>query len=1157
MLFRSTGIKVLTINDHSLTGSSSTSYRTVDGTSSVRVHVESGDPLVKVKIGDFAPVFAQDTQDIRVQLKITNPAVIPINLYSYPYGDSDSTITTLVNVYRYEGDYGVTRVAVKDTTNNSSANYEPVEADIWGEYTVQIPAATTSINLQIISKDAEQDLAIIKRGETNKLSPNVVDVMGTDGDNNPIVVRRNYEWTLTNINGLTNDVNEFTLVVSNNSGSAIYPLTIRKMNNNNQVGSITVNQGMSSETVVNTITPNMDYRAELDKSETSAHIRVTADDPKASIRMVGGSTTYIGQMNVEVPLVTGNSMVNTTTVDIEITATDGVSKRIVTLNLDQMHNTAEIDQVILDGTALTPSGTDYTGVLAFINSVDLILQLADNATAQITDENGNTVSGTSTPGSWNGTLSLQQEKDNRFHIQVTSQSGMDSKDYLLVVRHTNLDVGIVSDSIPAQMKLSSGATTTTMNAPIPLKPDSNFSSGKVFTAKIPEDEKFVEFWFDAISENNALGQNWPVITSSGGTNITKLGDGHYMMDLEHLSKVNDRKPSSGDVDSAYKDVYVQLYVKTPYTDGSNTSTAYVEEYTLHIIRSNSDNTLRLIEMVPSLSSAADIAANTQLYDNVKPTTTPVDPWKGYLDAAKRPNGSTDPVMTSVTENGSTVYQMYVDSSINKTAITIQATYESSQVSVGVDTAPAITPSSTYVQTIPVVLTQEKTRLQIIVRAADNLANNDVVYYLDIYRTDSDATLKEVFTTHDVSGNPFKTMAIQDTNDTSRYDVYISTDQTSLTNVDLTAIANKLAAQVTLTSGTGTGVITSAAAMGQNTIKLPKIDNDANNPYNIVNVRVTASNQVNYTDYTVHIHLVNLELDIVEVSNVNLKVDPPAYDAKENITGGFYVENIGGTDSKVYYAIVNTNRNAIDLKLSVMDQVNAYMGVSAANGPAVAPVSTLKTSYQPGIDISVLPPANDPIQFQVTVESSLASGVTKDHYVRVYRSNSDVNATVIVHYLDEDRVEQRVVATLNGKEYSAAVPSFVKILDIEVIGPNDLSYVKLNSEGKVDDLMKDFVRKQHTVKNYGMVGEQARFDLDVKAMDGTLGQFKVVIYRDNTGIEVKVDNVEIQATTALRNGKTVTVYNAMASSTDKANVYISAKNNRNTIQVNRTDRKSVV
>ena len=175
-------------------------------------------------------------------------------------------------------------------------------------------------------------------------------------------------------------------------------------------------------------------------------------------------------------------------------------------------------------------------------------------------------------------------------------------------------------------------------------------------------------------------------------------------------------------------------------------------------------------------------------------------------------------------------------------------------------------------------------------------------------------------------------------------------------------------------------------------------------------------------------------------------------------------------------------------------------------------------------------------------SDVVSGLYRDHYVRVYRTSSETDMqAVVIHYVDADGKLQSVTAVLSGTEYSAAVPMGVNVVDIELIAPNDLSSVKLVPG------MADFVRKEYTVKDAALTGEETTFDLFVEAMDGTQGEYTLVIYReDNSLSEVLVDGVAATERTAVRDGKTVKLYEALASNPDLADIYLRASSNQNTV-----------
>ena len=512
-------------------------------------------------------------------------------------------------------------------------------------------------------------------------------------------------------------------------------------------------------------------------------------------------------------------------------------------------------------------------------------------------------------------------------------------------------------------------------------------SQTVYSVNVGINERYLDFRFSTIGTDNELNQGWPTVATLNTASpnaVTKLGDGEYRLDLEELSLINQNYGT----ESHYKELYVPIFVETQYNNGK----AYTMEYTLHIIRLGGDNSLRAIGLQPTDPT------KEQLYDNdetaVKLNGLPKD---GTLNEDVAGFAKMDMEM----ENDIPVYKAYVDSTVTTLTVEAKATYITAMLSMGVGTAPAITESDIWHKTISVNLTNEVTRIQILVRAEEEQIDNDAVYYLDIYKVDDNAELEEVTSTHtdpkDTTNTLIPNKAEQNTVDKRVYDLYISTNEKDasgllVSKLNLTAKAVKDAAQVDMVSQVNTAI--TAQGTGSATLELDNVrDGDK------VKVTVTSSNAKITTptvnDYTVIIHLVNLELELVQITSAS---------GSKDITGS---KSVQGNDI-YYHDVVDPSTFNIDLFLRVADTQNAKItSVTTASAINLPAITTPGATYgAAGLTIDQL---NDPIVFVVTVESF---GRSAQYYVEVLRSNSDTGVEVFIHYVDNDGNEQREAATLD-------------------------------------------------------------------------------------------------------------------------------------------------
>ena len=442
--------------------------------------------------------------------------------------------------------------------------------------------------------------------------------------------------------------------------------------------------------------------------------------------------------------------------------------------------------------------------------------------------------------------------------------------------------------------------------------DPDAGSTTVYTVPVGSDERYLDFRFTAISSEVEREQNWPSKYA-----VYHADGDFYRMDLENLSGV---KAYDTDDESFYKEFYVPLFVETQYVNGK----AYTKEYTLHVIRTVGDNSLRAIDILP-LDTTLE-----QLYDNNEDATKVDGSARDGILLNGDSKGGTVKVMDNYTDDdGITVYRAYIDRSIDQFDVTVKASYMTSILALAENAAAVIKDSDTWYQRIQVNMTDEKTRINIAVRAGEGVANDDAQYALEIFRVDDDASLKLVASDHN-NGTLVVHNEVTEKDENNIYHLYLSTSEVDaadnrlvIRDLDLTAVANKLAAQVDLASVQYPAV--TAGGKGEAKITLPTVKD-----LDEVTVRVTPSialtgSTVVATEYKVVFHLVNLELSVIKVNN----------DDKIKLTA------MAGTGNQtIYTTTVDPNTASLDeVLLQVADIANADMTVTVVPGTITLPGTT--------------------------------------------------------------------------------------------------------------------------------------------------------------------------------------------------------------------------
>ena len=364
------GLKELEVNGSILTENLDGYTASVpEGTTGIRIHATSGDPLVKVRIGSNDFAFGEDTQDVVVRFGASDTYVIPITISSYPY-DVASTVQTTLKICRFDSGYALNSLLID---RRDGLGMVEMTTNTWGQYVTKLESS--AFDLHLTTANAGQTVSLWQNGHI---------IRGTVSENKDSfgnVV--NYQYTIP-VTGVTAPVTEYQLrVVQGNKGSIDYPVIVYKPQTNTGVASVAINPGRENK--VDVTQSGKTYAAELDMAETSARLVIKSDDSRATISMqdpAGSNRVYqgVGMLDIQVPL-NGTAK----TVDFTVRATDGKSEDTYQLDLTQTYSTTVLGVVTVNGKALIASGKAYTMVGQLGTNADLTITAGDNVTIEVLD----------------------------------------------------------------------------------------------------------------------------------------------------------------------------------------------------------------------------------------------------------------------------------------------------------------------------------------------------------------------------------------------------------------------------------------------------------------------------------------------------------------------------------------------------------------------------------------------------------------------------------------------------------------------------------------------------------------------------------------------------------------------------------------------------
>lgn len=186
----------------------------------IRVVAES--EISMVQIGSFDARIGEDTKTVTLQGATTE---IPVNIYSYPYGENN-VISETVKIVKKDISLSLSSVYVK---SESETEYTQISPDKYGNYLAAIPADDSKASVVIASR-VTADIGLIR----------VVD------GSNEVIAEGTGQISAENIPDLT-DENLFYIVLNNGKDTNRYELKIVKESGNTKVQYVIAERGTEDE----------------------------------------------------------------------------------------------------------------------------------------------------------------------------------------------------------------------------------------------------------------------------------------------------------------------------------------------------------------------------------------------------------------------------------------------------------------------------------------------------------------------------------------------------------------------------------------------------------------------------------------------------------------------------------------------------------------------------------------------------------------------------------------------------------------------------------------------------------------------------------------------------------------------------------------------
>ncbi|MCM1296606.1 MAG: hypothetical protein NC311_13800, partial [Muribaculaceae bacterium] len=1038
-------------------------YTVPAGTQRIRIEATASSDLAMVSIGASGEKhFVTDWAELELTLSVNKPTqTIPVYVYTFngtgqPYSTASMVVTNLV-VRRDNGKYRPTQVLFTPagSVNGTSVSLE----SSYGRYATALTGGATAATLTVVTASADHEVVLHDFKTGKDVDPDPVKSKVNMDVTGKVAVSRTYVWNLSNLTA----GQMYNISVVNNMDSGVYtsyPLILTSHSGDATLAAVQVNRGLGDAQKTTDISSTMTF--EVDRRASQVTLTLTATDADALVSAMNGTYSGVGRLEITVPL-TGEQV----DVPVSILSSNGQVGGDYTVTLTKTSTSGSLQKVVLDGKTLSGNGDMYAA--NYTAEGNLSLKLNASESGVITLWQGSTqIAAASAPlGEWNGTVNAAGLRSS-YTIKVNGEYAatlfLQLADYATGVKGLQVAYGDQAVAKRDNLDKTNGAATGNKNTNWQsLKPSTVYDpAGNAFTVyelKVGSDDNWVELELTALNStakmglghtyqkglrdegnyavavNGASGQS---IFTRNGNGISVDGTGRFSLNLDELLWLDMKLGNKAvDVynDASMKEAYVDLTVTDAVTGVSRI-------YTVHILRVNDDASLRRIQVVGD----EETVATGHLYDNVE---TGEPERLGDLEVIKDVDASTELV---------DVYRISIDDTNTKIDLSVRATDDAAMVTLSEPDGKADDPaegdaSSVTHRNVPV--TEEMTQFEIKVRSEDGNPGSYKTSYLQVFRTNSNAELKDVILTYpyDAKTNLNVHGILKDDPDAATgkpvYEFVVSSKmndkkELNIANATLTAIAKYQGAQVQFTQ------INAKPSLGQDVVNGQTIG-DSNIYHNEYQVTVTSSNGKKSQDYLLRFTVVDLELDTlnVGVTSTNVIDALPTY----------YVETINGVETIIYYAVVPENTEYVSLEVQTSNNHNLYkqedktkastLAVSELDSTVTAPtINSGSRVYRKTQKLS----EEERSQFQIKVANHAVPGdpttpqLVNTKYLRVYRSNSNTRPQkVIVYY--EERPTGKIIAVeaiLDEADmtYRAYVPDYVELTDIELIGPSDLSYLKL-------------------------------------------------------------------------------------------------------------------
>jgi hypothetical protein len=693
-------------------------YNALPNAKKVKISVKASSENAKVQIDGFEWAMYSDEQDYDISAAGTSDIIVPLRVSTYPY--EEYTTRPLV-IKRGASNLKQISVYVQDDDNEASRN---VSANDYGEFIALIPAENDKeyVTIQLNGSSENYTLGLYRQGTEI--------AAGTLVSETSMI----YRIESAEVNNLTEDRNQLTISVSDGNGNeALYPLWLNKISSNTAVKTIIVQRGTSDEYEAEDNTDTSascdSHNVQINDSVQKVKVYIEAEDPTSTVRV--GTKSRVGSIEVEVD---ANSDVS---FDIIATATDDTGANIVqthTIVLTRESDAAELESVVVNGVNIEASGTSYNALNLTGTTADVVLKAKNYGTIEVLDKNKLTLESDdlSSTSIWTDSdMALDNGETTKYVVRVTSQSGIKTVDYMLVLERDDYVGGLEF----LKTKLGGETEYTALTE----------EEYGVYTQIISETDTKLDIDVKTLDSDAVLTLILP--TENDG-NYTKTRTNEFNSETDFDGKEIYLNPQ-------IKTIYIPITVTLPWVD-SDSGEVDEYRYTLKLVRKN-------LNIGDIKVYAGDLTTElTKAYDD---------------------------------ENGNAVYEKTISGTetidVKVTASGKGAMVSGDYASVGAP-VPISTQHNTLFEKTAWELTGEKTVYEFKIRAEDAEEDNYTTVYLNVYKASNNTALESVEIGYEHNGVQGTVKAVKTSDNT--YEAWLSSSDATMP-VDLKATSESAGATV--------------------------------------------------------------------------------------------------------------------------------------------------------------------------------------------------------------------------------------------------------------------------------------------------------------------------------------------------------------------------